>query len=322
MDMTEGMMKRMDGMTARIAVASIALGIGCGGVDPGPQNAASQGEALAWELVARQYPYRTAHGDVQALVCADWEKLSAQGDPVDVKREWYPIDTMNRHLAHVGTPQAVAHVDEEFRTALLERGVSRIETCEDARAYVALNAERLELAPLAELEAAGLAKRDGLMAKDIPTSEEDLVEKILNGGAYDHPSTVAIRTTSGQCSGNLISRNAMVTAAHCVPGTGIFAITAWINVAGEARRCITHPGLACPSQLGADNVLIQVHPNYDGGPDFDQAVIINGNGWREPANTPVRWTRFAANWGMPFMVWFEGHPVHIAGYGHNTVNGA
>src|SRR5688572_12893229 len=136
---------------ACLAAGIAGLTIACGGADA-DTPAGLTGEPAAefqYRLVDRQYPYAIGDG---GLVCADWQIVSPAGSIVGNRLEWYPVKTMNRHLANVGTASAVAHIDTAFRDALLERGVTRIETCEQARAYVQLANERAKGVAPEELE--------------------------------------------------------------------------------------------------------------------------------------------------------------------------
>src|ERR1041385_6169424 len=100
-----------------LAIGFVGLTGGCGGgedhVVPAETITSKSGEVFERRFVDRDYPYTQpgATGDV----CAEWEIVSRSGVVVDVQREWYPMNTMNRHLGNVGTPDAVAHVDAGFR---------------------------------------------------------------------------------------------------------------------------------------------------------------------------------------------------------------
>jgi V8-like Glu-specific endopeptidase len=226
---------------------------------------------------------------------------------------------MNRHLSAVGTAGAVAHIDEHFRDALLEQRVSRIETCDHARAFVRLNSERQEVLPITAFDPPAGAE----YAPEPVDAEDELVDKIINGTAFDHASTVGITVGSGgTCTGNLISATTLVTAGHCLPITqGFSTVRAWIQT-GATRTCISHATVNndCPTGQ-PENAFIARHPNYAQGDGWDQGVVIINPGWRAPANTSARWTRFAANWGLPLIIGLNSNPVRIAGYGLISENG-
>jgi hypothetical protein len=284
--------------------------------EPIEDGAEVSSAALERRLVDREYPYSLGE---DAVGCGDWEIVAPSGEVVDVKREWYPMVTMNRHLANVGTPEAVAHVDAELRDALRAKGIERIDTCDQAREYVRLSHDRLTArAGLERLEHPAIDEADYDFDAE---PSDDFEDKILNGSSFDHPSTVGIQTLAGYCTGNLIGPFAMLTAAHCVPSTGFIALRAWIQPAGGSQTCISQPGGGTCAPLGPATVYAQRHPSYDGNEPFDQAVVIINPGWYAPANTSARWTHFAANWGLPLVAGLNLEPIRIDGYGVNALTG-
>lgn len=267
-------------------------------------------------LLQGEYPYTANNG--ASLVCAEWEIVSAAGEVMNTERESYPFATMNRHLENVGTAQAVPHVDADFKNALRDEGISRIESCEDAREYVRLGRARIKWQAPSELRLPNQTG-DGPIdfgAAALEDHGDEVIDKIINGASFDHASTVGIAVFGvGGCTGNLIGPFAMLTAAHCVESTGFKQIKAWIQPEGGTQKCITSPGGGpCPAFNGAANVYAQVDPNWD-ALGYDQAVIIQGAPWFPPANTASRWTRFAANWGLPLLVGLNALPVQLDGYG-------
>lgn len=296
-----------------LTVGLTGFGVACSGAHEvaAPVDVAQTSEKLQWQLVDREYPYSLGE---DATVCAEWEARSLKGEVVAVEREWYPMQVMNRHLANVGTPEAVAHVGEATRDALSELGIYEIETCDQAREYSRLTDSQLGLLAVEELDPTWEAAEE-IVYEDLPSAEDPFVEKIINGSPFDHASTVGIQTTGGNCTGTLISKFAMITAAHCVPTTGFIALNAWIQTEGQPQKCISSPGGASCPALGPATVYAQRHPNYDGTQPFDQAVVIINPGWYAPANVSSRWTRFAANWGLPLIAGLQGDPIRIDGYG-------
>jgi len=274
---------------------------------PAPNSAADQ--PLEERLIDREYPY--LHGPSRDLVCAAYELVAPDGTVTEGQREWYPIANMNRHLRNVGTPEAVPHIDEAFRTELAERGIDRVETCDDARAYVKLSHEQLERADL-DAEYPGTPP-------DIDAyyeSKGGLVDKIINGEPWDHPSTVSIGTG---CTGNLLNRYAMLTAAHCVEEGAMWMEIFVKTRPDNAKHCISHPGDgACPTAF-PKNVFAIRHPQYDGTTYvYDQAVVFINEGWYGLGADPARWTRVAYDAGLTHLTRFFGAPIQLVGYGVNN----
>jgi hypothetical protein len=289
----------------------------CGGGNETRATTDEPTEAFEWRFVDRAYPYTL--GD-DTFVCGEWQQVSSAGEVLGVDREWYPFRTMNRHLANVGTPEAVSYVTGEIRSALLAEGIRHIESCDAAREFKRLVNMRDALVPVREIfpSAADPAQN---IEPDLPSGVNgELVDKVINGSSFDHLSSVFVGISDGMgCTGNLIGPNALVTAAHCSPVTsGFTRVRAWIQVGSGPIQCISHQvSGACPTS-GANNAYVQRHPNFTVGPEFDQAVVIMNAGWFAPANTSARWTRFAADWGVPLSVGFNGNPVRIAGYGQQS----
>jgi hypothetical protein len=322
-----------------LAIAVVGFAVACGNAnESGTTAPVVSPDGLEKRLVNREYPYWV--GDGLGIVCAEWEMVSKEGTVVDIKHEWYPVKTMNRHLGNVGTPQAVPHVDAAFRDALLERGISRIETCDHAREYLRLNSERSSSLTAEELKQrmqAALAARPvpfgapqpgqpALLAtppeQEPPTEiDNELVDKIIVSSSFDHPSTVGFG-----CTGQLISRFAMLTAGHCVFNfaySGSLELRAYVQPEGAAQQCISHAGGGnCPAPGGAHNAFYFVHPDYDFAKEYDYAVVIHNPGWHAPANTSARWTRFASNWQLPMHALTNASAIRIDGYGANATNGA
>jgi hypothetical protein len=304
-------------LVAGAAGFSIACGGGAGETDA-PPVLNEPHDGFQKRLVERAYPYKMGEN---TFVCAEWEIVSPAGKVVDVKRDWLPMDTMNRNLRNVGTPEAVPHVDETFRDALLAKGISRIETCEQANEYVRLANESLKFVQLSELDFPELANFSQEALADFELENAAVMtDKIINGSNFDHFSTVGTG-----CTGQLIGPFAMLTAAHCLPpdpnGDRFVEMPVWIQVGGGAQQCVSHPGGGACILTGAPNVWVSAHPNWDGSAFRDQAIVIRGGGWFAPANTSARWTRFAATHAMAAAALFSVAPVQIAGYGARTTAG-
>lgn len=299
----------------RLALSVASLFAGCiTEVHETPSIEDEASEPGEWRLVERDYPYALGDG---AISCTDWQLVAASGEVLGLDREWYPIANMNRRLDLVDGGEG-SQVDVELRDALAARGIERIESCSDARSYVQLRRELRTPVPADELER---PERLGPLPPIEPGLEDALVDKIMNGVPLDFNSTVGITVGEQLCTGVLIGPFALLTAAHCVPpAPGFYTVRAWIQREGGSSTCISHAGTTCPDGTPA-NSYVQPHPDYDGGEEADQAVVIINPGWRAPANASTRWVRFAGDVGLARYAAGGHEPVRIAGYGRNSESG-
>lgn len=316
----EDMMKRLKLNNLWPAVVLPWLMIACAGSESegdAAKPAAAPDVAVAARPNARAYPYLESNG---VLVCGERQVPGFQGQP-GIESEWYPVDTMNRHLENAGSADGVAHVTLEFRSALRREGISRVETCAHAREYVRLNRELSEIKtqpqPATSAEPGAFEQPSG----------DDLVDKILNGQSFDNPPSVGLwidPTRKGDfCTGQLIGPSALMTAGHCMPPSAVpqaFIEIQVFTATGPDKNCISPGAGVCgTSGTGTANVFVQLDPNYDGTADYDQAVVITNPGWSSPANKSERWTAFPYNTQAVGNAQLTGTKFRIAGYGADAI---
>lgn len=108
-------------------------------------------------------------------------------------------------------------------------------------------------------------------------------------------------SVNANCTGELISSNTVLTAAHCVCHAGTCGTTASIRLRFE-------PSTQLPWKPGADNWLVgrvRVHPSYSGGKQYDLATITFD------ASAPGYASPFTVSSSLPE----PGSEIMIAGYG-------
>jgi V8-like Glu-specific endopeptidase len=207
------------------------------------------------------------------------------------QEEWYQFGLLNRRL------------DEsvELRQAT---GLTRVDSCEDARAFVDAEHTLLESQPSLKVLPPGMP---------VPEAQPDAdgvgktSQAIVNGTKAYKNSVVWYNTDAGGCTGTLISPYAMITSAHCIPSASLNTDTNGDNIkdAGIASFWVNYdrdptltPGSACLTRAAPQSttglcggndfqaMIVHIHPGWGGGAANDIAVVMHlfTGPWRSPAN--------------------------------------
>jgi hypothetical protein len=293
----------------------------CGSVAAGcgPAGGAAEDPVAAegWQLVARSYPYR---GEAGETVCAEWKRREASGRTA-VQYEFYHLEEMNAALLETSS------LASGVRNALRAR-VPRVKSCDDAREFTRVQAATLEAVP------SKIAVQAPAAGTEILPDGTEPVDKIANGVAALAASSVSVWRWVGNlnwtiCSGALLDRYRLLTAAHCFPANGSY--TVWVDFGYPAPAgmplCLNPPCDDPTTGTPKKNVIVTRYPGFLGSndPSRDLAIVTFGNGgWVSPGNVPANWTALAAT---PISVfWLVGYGANdypFANYGvSRRANGA
>ena len=124
--------------------------------------------------------------------------------------------------------------------------------------------------------------RPGVTASfDFMDSQSKLRTNIV-GGWQDsgHPSVGILRSSTGLCTGTLISSHGVLTAAHCINGGNLTFEVGGATVA--ATRAVAHPGYCGGNCNDMAVVLLSSAPSvkpspvYEQAPQFGQVLTLVG----------------------------------------------
>lgn len=302
---------------------------GCSGEDTTLVTGEPELRRGEWQLVKRTYPYTGEYGE---MVCARHERPKANGKGNEVDMEFYHPEVMNQQLGSGNREEASREVAE----ALRRKGITKVQTCEDAREYVRTRHEVLESKPsLPGLElpggddsppprAAGDAEPESLLEEE---EDAELLEKIRDGQVWNHAATARLEIygsdarIANHCSAFLIGPRHLITSAHCFPSNGNFPVHVY---AGSGPGCATtySDGNTCGDVPWRDGILNNVsvtrNPGWAGGAERDVAVVrhLERATWSAPANTSASWLRvFSTHGALTNRFW-------SLGYGANHINGS
>lgn len=149
-------------------------------------------------------------------------------------------------------------------------GLDRVETCDEARQYMARLNEHNELAPTIldveerfELEpVAEFGAEAGHELEDFGRS----AQAILNANASSQ-SMLGVVEVGGGCTGVLITERAILTAAHCVDDV----IAPNRNAFATVRISRYTP---TETQVFNGQVRVNIHPNYSGDGDTGDDIAV------------------------------------------------
>lgn len=223
-------------------------------------------------------------------------------DNRNYETEFYHLDRIEKLLAD----------DAELREFMNARGLHQVETCDEARTFMALKLEfeshagpvddsHLPPAPIEE---------------DGQSGDDDAVDKIIDGQSWSNGTTVYLRWFSGGnllsvCSGTLIGAREVLTAAHCSTFDGLQAIT----VQYQNGTCISHANCQAQPATLLDFERTDNYPGT-GSVSDDVGILIGAANWTSPANVNSAWTRVAESGvGLNQQYW-------LLGYGGNAQNGS
>ena len=276
-------------------------------VDDGATTPNPDGLTAEWQRTDRPYPFTGDHGE---FVCNEWQRF--HDNRVVVKREFYHLDKINQKIA--GT----IPMDEAARAFVRSSGIERVSTCDDARRFFRLQHEYFESQPsLVEPDIAPLPTSPGSVTGTGTTG--DPIDKVQQGYEFHFPKSVRVRIHGGyDCTGFLINKWVILTAAHCIPASGFYKVTVDYGT-GQPNSCIDgDSGPNCTSAPPNPNFLVGRHYNFTGYGDTadDLAVFIHWtwNAWAKIGDNP-------ANYMQPTTWAPTGASFWIHGYGANDIFG-
>ncbi|HET7543597.1 MAG TPA: trypsin-like serine protease [Polyangiaceae bacterium] len=252
-----------------------------------------------WQLVDRAYPFQGSSGET---VCAEYRR--SEGEAHFIDREYYHLDVINAGLAGDGSLQP------SVLEGLKLRGIERVSSCDDARAFIKLKNELAEAGGPADVPApidAGSAP-----AASAPPSAQQFVDKVAEGQSSSIGAVVRVRPWDagaqgfGTCTGVIIGPRVLLTAAHC-----FFAGGSW-NVEvdhGLNTACVSQSGSTCPAVPNIPpHAQVTRFPGFGGEGDsaHDLAVVVNNADWLEGDRMVI--TASAPGAGMSF--WIDGYGYH------------
>lgn len=252
---------------AQLAVSALAL-TACG-AEPMPSEE-------AFKDLARSYQHLHGSESSTTTICSE-ELLPLPNGDVQTVIEQYDFELLQRELE--ANPEVAYH-----------SGVTQLETCDDARAYMAFHQQLMEsLEPEEEPEQEPEASADAvavtsqeLKGGTLLAAERGMVKFswVDNRGVRQHV-----------CSGFLFSSRVMVTAAHCLAQrTGAMSVDVhyFDRGAGGQRKIAAQ---------GVDVLQFHQHPDWKGGTDTpnDVGIIVRADAW--PGTGPIDYLPIL--WGSP-----------------------
>lgn len=268
-----------------------------------------------WLRVEQKYPFVGEDGE---FVCNEWTRKTEDG-LTQVDREYYHLDKINDKLAgriDIGTGA---------REFIQSKGLINVNTCHQARDFMRLQHEYLESFPSKEPDAEILP--GDRAAEDIPA---DRMDKVREGTFYDHVKTVRLRrwtatNKNNTCTGSLLNKYAIVTAAHCYPAQGMVSVSVDYGVEFEndppnGNWCISNNSPNCGTIPSSPNFYVYRNPNFTGEGDTkdDVAILVHWtyNPWSVIGDDSNAYTRILTSLNAQAMQYW------VQGYGTNNHNGS
>lgn len=227
---------------------------------------------------------------------------------------------VSREVYNFAAMQALRESDPNWDQFAAAKNLPIVQSCADARLYNQWRVEYEEAKPPLLADGSGAETSVGPTSspRTRGSESEPLIEKVFDSASFAYSPAVLLRffDSSGSftCSGYMIKARRIITAAHCIPGSG----SGYFKVTVESSSGCAYPvGASCttpPSTLS----FAHINGGWPGGTDtlHDVGAVELTNNPAPPLDSSSGWLRLAVSATV------TNQELWLVGWGSNQQNGS